>query len=154
MLSRKGFTPGVDYNEFKMIQKDLPKSLKMKVMTCEYEGELVCGAVCSAIGNTGIYLLGATGDKGMKLNGSNLLHWHIIQWLKKQGYHWYDLGGINLNRNPGVYHFKAGIAGKSGKEYSHIGQFEISYNVLNSILVRLGDILRKKIQKNAKKLLL
>ena len=64
-------------------------------MVCEYEGEPIAVSICSAIGDTGIYLLGASGDKGMNLNGSNLLQWQMIEWLKEQGCHWYDLGGIN-----------------------------------------------------------
>jgi lipid II:glycine glycyltransferase (peptidoglycan interpeptide bridge formation enzyme) len=147
MLARKGFVPGVDYNEFREIQKDLPDPHKMKIMVCEFEGEPICAAICSAIGNTGIYLLGATANRGMKLKGSYLLQWRMIQWLKEQGCQWYDLGGINPDKNPGVYHFKAGIAGKSGKDAVRIGQFEMCGNIISSSLVRIGDMLRTILKK-------
>ncbi len=45
----------------------------------------------------------------MKNNGSYLLQWEMIKWLKQRGCQKYDLGGINLDDNPGVYHFKSGI---------------------------------------------
>jgi lipid II:glycine glycyltransferase (peptidoglycan interpeptide bridge formation enzyme) len=123
MLERKKYVPGVDYEKFLMIQNDLRADLKMRIMVCEFEREPVCAAVCSAIGETGIYLLGATGDKGLKLNGSNLLQWRIIEWLKERNCRWYDLGGVDPLGDPGVYHFKKGILGKGGKEERLIGGF-------------------------------
>ena len=121
MIARKHYLPGVDYDEFREIQEDLPDSLKMTIMVCEHQGDPVASAVVSTIGDTGIYLLGATSNRGLELKGSYLLQWRIIEWLKECGCKWYDLGGINPERNPGVYHFKAGL---SGKDVRHIGQFE------------------------------
>jgi lipid II:glycine glycyltransferase (peptidoglycan interpeptide bridge formation enzyme) len=139
MLERKRYEPGVDYGEFKEIQKDLPEHLKMRVIICEYEGEPVTATIGSAIGNTGIYLLGATGDKGLQLKGAYLTQWLMIRWMKEQSCHWYDLGGINPEKNPGVYHFKAGL---SGTDKSHIGQFELCQNILSSQFVFLSNRLK------------
>jgi lipid II:glycine glycyltransferase (peptidoglycan interpeptide bridge formation enzyme) len=36
-IARKHYVPGVDYDEFREIQKDLPDSLKMKIIVCEYQ---------------------------------------------------------------------------------------------------------------------
>jgi lipid II:glycine glycyltransferase (peptidoglycan interpeptide bridge formation enzyme) len=36
-----------------------------------------------SIGDTGVYLFGATNDEGMKNKGSYLLQWKAIQWMKK-----------------------------------------------------------------------
>jgi len=147
MLDRKRFVPGVDYNKFRMIQNELPKSHKMKIVVCEFEGDPVCAAICSAIGDTGIYLFGATANKGLKLNGSNLLQWHIIKWLKEQGFRWYDLCGIDPKGNPGVYHFKCGIAGKTGKDEKLIGQFDFYENAISyflNILINKIKLLRAK----------
>ncbi len=123
MLHRKRYTPGVDYDEYRKIQAMLPDALKMKILICKLGNEPVSAAIYSAIGNTGIYMLGATGNKGMRANGSNLLQWYIIQWLRQNNFTFYDLGGIDPEINPGVYRFKCGIAGKLGEEVSHIGQF-------------------------------
>jgi len=144
MLARKEYVPGVDYDEFGEIQKDLPKKLKMRIMLCEYEGEPVAAAICSAIGDTGIYLLGAMGDKGTNLKGSYLLQWRAIRWLKENGCHWYDLGGIDPAGNPGVHHFKAGLG---GKDVVHVGQFEFWTNSTSAFVVSVGyrfkDMMRK-----------
>jgi hypothetical protein len=136
MLTRKGFSPGVDINEFRKIQKDLPDDLKMRIMICEFEEEPVSALVGSLIGNRGIYLLGATGDKGLKLKGSYLLQWRMIQWLKEHGARWYDLGGIDPDGNPGVYHFKTGLGGVDVK---YLGCFESSQSLVSSFLVKAGD---------------
>ncbi|OGL43418.1 MAG: hypothetical protein A2W05_01735, partial [Candidatus Schekmanbacteria bacterium RBG_16_38_10] len=73
MLGRKGFMPRVNYDKYRIIQKELPESLKMKIMVAEVQGRPVCSIICSAIGNTGIFLFGATADEGLKSNASKLL---------------------------------------------------------------------------------
>ncbi len=131
MQDRKKYTPGVDYDEFRDILNQLPDSQKMKIYICSHEGVPVAATIISLIGKRGIYLLGATANSGMQLNGSNLLQWRIIEWLKNQGCSCYDLGGIDPENNPGVYHFKNRLAGKNGEEFFHIGQYSISGNFLN-----------------------
>ena len=148
MLKRKKYEPGLDYREFMEIQKDLPEPLKMRVIICEYEGEPVTATIGSAIGNTGIYLLGATGDKGLQLKGAYLSQWLMIRWMKEQGCHWYDLGGINAEKNPGVYHFKAGL---SGRDVHHIGQFTICNSSMSSFAVILSGFLKNYRTKHKEK---
>ncbi|HJV66427.1 MAG TPA: peptidoglycan bridge formation glycyltransferase FemA/FemB family protein [Geomonas sp.] len=131
MLDRKRFTSSMDVGEFRAIQQGLPEAAKMRILLCEWEGETVAAAVFSALGDTGIYLLGATSAKGMKSKGSNLLQWKIIQWLKENGYRYYDLAGIDPVANPGGYHFKSGLG---GKEISFAGSLE-SCDSLSSRMV-------------------
>jgi len=143
MLERKKYEPGVDYDEFRKIQEDLPEHLKMRVIICLYENEPVTATIGSAIGNTGIYLLGATGNKGLQLKGAYLSQWLMIQWMKDRGCLWYDLGGINPEKNPGVYHFKAGL---SGSDVHHVGQFEIFQSIFSKQIVKNMEGLRKRFQ--------
>ena len=111
LLARKQFETTVEIDEFARIQRALPEPLKMRVLLCEKDGKLLAGLVGAAIGDTGVYLLGATSSEGMKAKGSYLLQWRIMQWLRERGCRWYDLGGVNPTRNPGVYHFKSGFGG-------------------------------------------
>jgi lipid II:glycine glycyltransferase (peptidoglycan interpeptide bridge formation enzyme) len=111
MMARKQFDTTVDVLEFGRIQRVLPDSGKMLVLICEKDGVPMAGLTATGVGDTGIYLLGATSNEGMKFKGSYLLQWRMMQWLKERGCHWYDLGGINPDRNPGVYHFKTGFGG-------------------------------------------
>jgi len=141
-VARKGFIPRVDYHKYQWIQNDLPEFLKMKIMICESQGKPVSAVICSAMGDTGIYLFGATGDLGLKLNGSNLLHWCMIEWLKRKGCRWYDLGGIDPEGNPGTYEFKHGIAGNAGRDETHIGQLYVYNTARGYFLSILIDKLR------------
>ena len=136
MLQRKKFTPGVEFDSFRKIQKALPPERKMRIFICEVSGKPLAVAICSAHGDTGIYLLGATGNQGREFKGANLLQWKIIEWLKGNGFRWYDLGGINPATNPGVHHFKEGLG---GKDVCHLGQYDYWENVNIHRMVRLYE---------------
>jgi len=143
ITSPKNFTSGVDYHRYRRIQQALPDDLKMKIFVCTADGEPIAATVLSAIGDTGIYLLGATGNKGLQAKGSYLLHWAAIKWLKEQrGCRFYDLGGIDPSGNPGVYHFKRGLAHKTGKEVTHIGQYYLATSPASYLIGFCIDRLR------------
>lgn len=139
LLQRKKFEAPHDINEFRNIQKNLPLELKMRIFLCRSEGINTAGAIFTAIGETGLYLLGATNDQGMANKGSYLLQWKGIQWMKASGCLAYNLNGINPLKNPGTYHFKAGIAGKSGKDVYYLGFFGCYPNCITEMLARVFD---------------
>ena len=111
MRQRKTFETTVDEKEFLRIQEELPESHRMRILLCQENGVTVAGMVATAMGDSAIYLLGATSDEGLNAKGAYLLQWNMIQWLKENGTKWYDLGGIDPETNPGVYHFKKGFSG-------------------------------------------
>lgn len=143
MRKRKTFETTVDVEEFGRIQQDLPESHRMRVLICEDGGVPVAGLVASAMGDSAIYLLGATGDNGLDSKGSYLLQWTLIKWLKENGFRWYDLGGIDPERNPGVYHFKRGL---SGADVSQINPLTSSTSVVSSAIVRAGLAMRRMVR--------
>jgi hypothetical protein len=124
MVARKGFVPKVDYDGHGMMQEHLPQPLKMRVLIAENQGTPVASLVYSAVGDTGILLFGATADDGLKSNASNLLHWRVVERLKRDGLRRYDLGGIDPEGTPGTYQFKRGLGGKLGEDRRRVGQFE------------------------------
>ena len=128
MMVRKRFDTTVSVDEFQQIQERLSAEQKMVILIARRNGRAVSGLVASTIGATGIYLLGATGDEGMKAKGAYLLQWHVLRRLKERGCDWYDLGGIDAQANPGVYHFKKGLG---GNEVLHIGGFDLHRNRLS-----------------------
>lgn len=142
MVSRKKFVEGNDVNQFRLMQSQLPHTLKMKIMLCKSSAGVCAGLVCGAIGKTALYLFGATSNIGMKSNGSYLLHWKLIENLKKEGHTVYDLNGINLARNPGTYKFKHDLAGKHGKDVYFLGRFDSQVSVLSHWCVGFGDTTR------------
>jgi lipid II:glycine glycyltransferase (peptidoglycan interpeptide bridge formation enzyme) len=136
LLARKQFDTTVDIDEFARIQQDLPEPLKMRVLLCEKDGKLLAGLVGAGFGDTGIYLLGATSSEGMKAKGSYLLQWRMMQWLRASGCRWYDLGGINPERNPGVFHFKSGLG---GAEVLQCESREVSGSSWSSLCVNTAE---------------
>jgi hypothetical protein len=136
MMARKTFDTSVDVGEFGRIQSKLPDGFKMRIFLCRKEGRAMNGLAVAPGGDTAIYLLGATSDEGTKLKGSYLLHWRALQWLKERGIQWYDLGGINPEKNPGVYAFKKGF---SGQEDYHLGRFMCSASRLSRAIVSVGE---------------
>lgn len=111
MAARKGLEYTSDIGEFARIQVGLADGRRMRVLICSAGGEPVAGLVGAALGDTGVYLLGATSEEGMKSKAAYLLQWRMMEWMKSRGIRWYDLGGINPELNPGVYHFKKGFGG-------------------------------------------
>jgi hypothetical protein len=63
-----------------------------------------------------------------------------MQWLKENGVRWYDLGGIDPDQNPGVYHFKKGM---SGLDVVHINPLGASDSLLSSAMAGAGLALRR-----------
>jgi lipid II:glycine glycyltransferase (peptidoglycan interpeptide bridge formation enzyme) len=135
MRERKTFETTVDVEEFLRIQENLTEAHRMQVLICKDKGIPVAGLVVSAMGDSAIYLLGATSDDGLKSKGAYLLQWTMIQWLKKNGVRWYDLGGIDPEANPGVYSFKKGF---SGADVCQINPLLASASAVSSGMVKAG----------------
>lgn len=101
MMARKKFKENVDPYKMGKMNEALDDEYKKKIFVAYKDKIPVASIVGSAIGNTGIYLLGASNEIGMKNKASYLLQWEMIKWLKQKGCQRYDLGGINKDENPG-----------------------------------------------------
>lgn len=141
MMDRKDFREYVNPAKMGKLNEHLEDSLKMKIFIAHKDEKPVAGLVGTAIGNTGIYLLGATNESGLELRASYLLHWEMIKWMKSMKCLRYDLGGINKVRNPGGFKFKSGI---SDVEISDIGTFECSVTGLSKFIISAGEKIRSK----------
>jgi lipid II:glycine glycyltransferase (peptidoglycan interpeptide bridge formation enzyme) len=135
MRKRKTFETTVDVEEFARIQEELQEPHRMRILICEDRGVPMAGLVASAMGDSAIYLLGATSDDGLNSKGSYLLQWTLIKWLKENGIRWYDLGGIDPRVNPGVYSFKKGF---SGADVTQLSPMVACTSVVSSAVVRAG----------------
>jgi len=133
MRERKAFESTADVEEFGRLQEDLPEAHRMRILICEQDGVPMAGLVASSMGDSAIYLLGATSDDGLNAKGAYLLQWTLIQWLKENGFKRYDLGGIDPQRNPGVYHFKSGL---SGADVSQLTPLVACNSLVSSAIVR------------------
>lgn len=143
MKERKGFESTVDVEEFGQMQEALDGAHRLRILICEDGGKPVAGLVAAAIGESAIYLLGATSDSGLNSKGAYLLQWTLIQELRERGFKWYDLGGINPQGNPGVYHFKRGL---SGVDATHMRPLVACNSALSSALVNIGLAMHRSLR--------
>lgn len=142
MVSRKKFVEGIDIEQYRQIQAELPEKLKMRVVVCQ-SGNVPCaGAAYSLLGDTAICLFSATSDAGMKSRGSFFIQWKIVEALKRQGASIYDLNGINPVRNPGTYKFKTDLVGNNGREVYFLGKFDAMPGPLSHALIRGAEALK------------
>lgn len=133
MWNTKRFDTRVDVGEFGRIQQQLPAPDQMRVFLARKDGEAVGALVCSLLGDSAIYLLGATNERARELKASYHLHWQAMMWLKQHGARWYDLGGIDPEANPGGYHFKSGFG---GIDVTQIPAFCASGGMLGGLFMR------------------
>jgi lipid II:glycine glycyltransferase (peptidoglycan interpeptide bridge formation enzyme) len=144
MLRRKRLRSALNGYEYQKIQQDLPEHLKMDVMLVNKNDNTIAAIVISNIGDTAIYLLGATGDEGLQTRGSYHLHWKMIEKLHTTNARYYDLFGYSPHTHPGTAQFKAGF---NGLDVSHMGEFEWCTNPLSKMSVKTGDQIQNLSQK-------
>jgi hypothetical protein len=142
MVARKKFAEPNDIHQFRTIQSRLPEKFKMRIMLCKSGQDVCAGHICSVMGNSAIYLFGATSNAGMKSRGSFLLHWKCIGDLKQRGTAVYNLNGINPDYNPGTYKFKKDLGGKNGQDVHYFGRFDSPGGFLSYSSVMCGEMLR------------
>jgi lipid II:glycine glycyltransferase (peptidoglycan interpeptide bridge formation enzyme) len=76
-------------------------------------------------GDTSTYFIGATNDKGRKLQVNYVLLWEAILYAKQNGCVWFDIGGLNKITPTGVAHFKKGLRSEL---YSLVGEWRAFIN--------------------------
>lgn len=138
MRARKRFETTTSFEAFRKLQNELAEREKMTVILCGIRGCWHSGAVISAVGERGIYLFGATAEEGLTSNGSYLVQWQAIQWLKEMGCREYDLNGVNAEENPTTYHFKSRLAGRNGREVAGLGTFDACTSTTRRATVAFG----------------
>ena len=120
VLKRKGFE-GLSPEEFNIPQKTLSDSEKLTFNVVSKDGQTVSISVSSNLGDTGVVLLAATNQQGLKDGSSYLVWYRAAVSAYEAGMKWLDLGGIDPIGNPTVAQFKGRMG---GQEAFHIGTFE------------------------------
>ena len=80
----------------------------------EYRGNILAAALVNLYKPSGVatYLHGASLRHQRKFMAPHLLHWRIVQELKGQKFDYYDLGGVDEKKWPGLTRFKFGFGGE------------------------------------------
>jgi lipid II:glycine glycyltransferase (peptidoglycan interpeptide bridge formation enzyme) len=144
MVARKRFIEPNDIDQFRVIQQMLPDALKMQILLCKSGDDVCAGAVCSVMGNSALYLFGATSNAGIKSRGSYVLQWKVVEELKRAAIPVYDLNGINPDTNPGTFKFKSDLAGANGADVHFLGTFDAQGGVLSRLCIEGWKSLKEK----------
>lgn len=140
MIERKKFKEYVNPYRIGKMNEELNSENKLKIFIAYKDKIPIASIVGSAMGNTGIYLLGASNEIGMNNKGAYLLQWEMIKWLKQRGFQRYDLGGIDIDENPGVFNFKSGI---TDNEVVDMGTYKTYNSVLSKGIVNFGEFIKR-----------
>lgn len=88
------------------------KEIKIKLFLAWHEERPIAGALVLFHEDTGFYLHGASDYDQRKYMAPFLLHWKIMQELRRLDFKKYDWWGINVRQWPGVTRFKLGWGGR------------------------------------------
>jgi lipid II:glycine glycyltransferase (peptidoglycan interpeptide bridge formation enzyme) len=139
---RKGFKSELGADFYAEVQRSACIHDGLVVQLAAKDGRFVAGHVSSFLGDTCVYLLGATSEDGLRCKAAYLLQWRTILLAKERDLSWYDLGGIDPEGNPGVYHFKAGLG---GVERRSPGPFERRPRSVGAILTLGSESLYRRL---------
>ncbi len=136
VTARKGFSADLDARFHERVQLASSEHERFAVTLVRSGHEDAAGHIGSELGHTSVYLLGASNDVGRRTKASYLLQWHVLVRAKRAGLGVYDLGGIDVESNPGVYRFKSGMG---GVELDIAGPFERVSRGWRGSLVRAAE---------------
>lgn len=110
---------GVSSNLIRAIYAYSPTMLY--VMKAIKNQQLLGAIIIAHHGDTCTYLLGFTSDDGRKNNANYILLWNGLLQCKHLRFSWFDVGGVDNIKTPGIAHFKQGLGTIS---YRMAGEFE------------------------------
>lgn len=87
--------------------------ISTKLFLAYHRDQSVAGLILLMYKGTGYYLHGVSDYNFRSLMAPYLLHWSVINFLKKEGLEKYDWWGIDARRWPGVTRFKLGWGGRT-----------------------------------------
>lgn len=145
MHERKKFTKSISVDEYRRIQQRLAPEQKLRIMLAMKDDRAVAGLVWSMFGDAGLPIFSATADSGLKLRGSYLLRWKMLETLKTNGCRFLDQGGAHPAANPGGYTFKAGMG---GVDITNLGSFDAYNRTVSQNFLRALDKTRVWVKKN------
>lgn len=108
MTAAKSFDVRVDPKKLLAMP---PAPLGVIILLASRNGRDAGAHVISLLGDTAVYLFGATNEIGRTSKAGYLLNWEAMRLVKQKGGSWYDLGGIDPDGNPGGYRFKRRMGG-------------------------------------------
>jgi len=140
MVARKGFAIAV-HPRLVLPGPDSAAEERFRIALVEKEGAVVAGQITATAGDTCVYVHGATSSAALKLKASYLLQWDALTAARSAACRWYDVAGIDPANDPGVAHFKRGLA---GDEVVPAGPFEARPRSLGGALSLAAERLYRR----------
>jgi len=109
----------------------------VKLFLAKHNNKIMAANLICFFGKTAIYLHGASDYSYRNLMAPYLLQWEVIKQAKANDFQYYDFGGINEKKWPGVTRFKQGF---SGQEISYPGAFDL---IFQPIWYRIYNLSRR-----------
>ena len=139
----KGLAKQLSLNELEAMLSRLKDS--MILYKCEtLEGKIIAIRACVLFNNTAFDLLAAAAPIARKQYASHGLLWALLNDCRNQDIARYDLGGVDLVNNKGVYDFKRGIG---ANPIVYLGEWECASQPFIKSLINSVLSLKKKISK-------
>ncbi|MBC24424.1 MAG: hypothetical protein CMJ32_10985 [Phycisphaerae bacterium] len=145
LVQQKSFKTLMPSGTFTSLQWSDGRSPVLRAAVASLEGTDVACLLYGMHGLGAIYLVGASGADGRRINASYLLQWHVIRRCHDAGVRWYDLGGIDTDDNPDVYRFKDRMG---GKKVELPGQWRAMGGGVRGLLTR--SLVRLHLRRNAR----
>lgn len=145
-VAAKGFDAVPDADFLAPVQTALGEEMKLRIGWADCEGRMVSGGLWGMLGDTAVWVLGASTPEGLQNRAAYRLQWETIAIAKEMGMKWYDLGGINPETNPGVYHFKKGLG---GEDLTAPGPFEAAPKSIRGSLTLQCEEIYKRLRRDS-----
>ncbi len=115
--------------------------LKVKFFLAKYENKPAAAAIVLIHSGAGYYLHGASDYEHRSAMAPFMLHWRIIQLLRKAGIENYDLWGIDAKKWPGVTRFKLNWGGRI---IDRPGSFDLPISKTWYLAYKIGSHARRQ----------
>jgi peptidoglycan pentaglycine glycine transferase (the first glycine) len=113
------------------------KEIQTKIFFAMHENKSIAGGLMLLHADTAYYLHGGSDNEYRQLMAPYAFHWLMMNLMKEQGFKFYDFGGSEGDKYPGVTRFKLGWG---GQQISYPGAFDLS---IRSFWFMIYKILRK-----------
>ncbi len=139
-FNQKGFSfTSPDF--VKAIRIASENSKRIQILFTTMNQERIGGHLTIGYGDTSYSLISWNSPVGRRFDSDRLLHWESMLLFKKMGYRWYDLGGVNEKKWPGITNFKRGVG---GHEFVYVGNFKtVPHKLFPRTLNKLIELKRK-----------
>ncbi|MBI4981605.1 MAG: peptidoglycan bridge formation glycyltransferase FemA/FemB family protein [Candidatus Omnitrophica bacterium] len=141
---RQRSLPCKEYAFFEELWKTLHSKKRMRIFVAFYKDKPVAATLVLLFGNKAEQVWSGVIRQKPSVKSSQLLYWHILEWLKENDYTEFNLGGVPPDKEAlqGIYQHKKSLGGDF---VSFLGEYDLFINsFLYSLWNSLGRLYCKR----------